>query len=313
MPAGFNNGQVEYIKAIANVNGHKTYKAVDFNRAAEPITADGQTFLYPHLNFATADQHACYGVWTLGQKPLLRDASGNIGIPGSAWHELNAFNIPKSANSDGVVNPSHREGDEGFLESTHLNLRVVHPTFGGGTSQSWNGTLAQDHVECRMIVFRARDRQHHLATHHHDTNNFMYNLFHGNNNYNMGFNGYEEKEEIEGTLNYVNNAVPAKSGLLNIQASDAMTAPINKESWVVMKDHRFYLGREYGGKNIFETTLRWDWKDPIATTSTDITETDSEKNYCWYIMLIANNNSFNDQDYPNLNVRITGTTHMTSG
>jgi hypothetical protein len=92
-----------------------------------------------------------------------------------------------------------------------------------------------------------------------------------------------------------------------------MTVPINKESWVVMRDHRFYLGKEYGGKNIYEDAFHWDWKDPIATSSDDVTETDNEKNYTWYIMLMANNNSLISQDNPTLSIRFTGTTHMTSG
>lgn len=316
MPAGFNTGQVEYIKAIANVNGHKSYKSFAFNREPGQLTADNTSKLFPHLNQATTCKHACYGVWLLGQKPQLRDAQGNINIPTSApYHELEAFNIPKSSDSDGTVYQGEREGDEGFLESTHLNMRVVHPTVkivGVHTGAADYG-LASDHVECRLIVFRSRDRQHHVASHAMDTNNFQYNLFRGNDNFNCGFLGYENKEAIAGNINYAGNTQVANQGRYNIMAADAMTAPINKESWIVMKDHRFYLGREYGGKNIFETSLHWDWKDPIATPAADVTETDNEKNYVWYIMLIANNNSFEDEDYPKLNVRITGTTHMTSG
>lgn len=301
MPAGFNTGQIEYIKAIANVNGHKTYKDVSYNRVA--LSSSSQ-----HLNQQTADLKASFGVWCLGQKPLLRDSNGNIGITTLPIHELDAFSIAKSTDSDGVVFETEREGDEGFLESTHVNMRLLLPH-----TESGSVTFAPDHVEFRMIVFRARDRQHHLTTHHKDTNNFMYNLFRGNTNYNIGFAGFEAKEEVQGHLSYVNNTNPANSGVLNVQSQDAMTAPINKESWVVMRDHRFYLGKEYGGKNIYEDRFHWDWKDPIATASPDVTETDNEKNYTWYIMLISNNNSLVLQDHPNVSLRLTGTTHMTSG
>lgn len=297
MPAGFNNGQIEYIKAIANVNGHKTYKDVIYNANATLSST-------AHLNFETADQKARYGVWFLGQKPNMRDAAGNIGVPTTAWHELEAFSIPKTTNSDGVVAEDQREGDEGFLESTHINYRIVAPS-------SSTGNFNADHTEYRLIVFRARDRQHHLMTHAKDTNNFMYNLFRGITNFNIGFAGYEQKEEINGNLNYVNAAT--NPGLAFIDSQDAMTAPINKASYVVMRDHRFFLGKEYGGKNIFEDSLHWDWKDPVATSSDDVTETDNEKNYTWMMLLIANNNSFSVGDAPSISVRMLGTTHMTSG
>jgi len=300
MPAGFNTGQIEYIKAIANVNGHKTYKQISYNREA---TASSTT----HLNQQTTDTKCRFGVWCLGQKPVLRDSSGNIGVTSLPLHELNSFEVYKSTNSDGVVGETQREGDEGFLESTHLNLRLLLPHLDGST------TFQPDHTEFRMIVFRARDRQHHLETHLKDTNNFMFNLFRGNSNYAIGFSGYQSKEEIQGHLNYVPSINPLDSGVLNVQNQDAMTAPINKESWVIMRDHRFYLGKEYGGKNIYEDTFHWDWKDPIATSSSDITETDNEKNYTWYIALIANNNSLTINDNPNVSIRFTGTTHMTSG
>jgi len=300
MPAGFNTGQIEYIKAIANVNGHKTYKHIGYNREAVASTTT-------HLNQVTTDTKSAYGVWCLGQKPLMRDASGNIGISTLPIHQLDSFNIPKSTDSDGTVYESQREGDEGFLESTHLNMRLLLPHSNGDT------TFNPDHVEFRMIVFRARDRQHHLATHHKDTNNFMYNLFRGNANYNIGFSGLERKEDIHGDLTYSPQSDNAYSGVLFVNSQDAMTVPVNKESWVVMRDHRFYLGKEYGGKNIYEDSFHWDWKDPIGTSSPDITETDNEKNYTWYIMLVANNNSLDTQDFPNVSVRLTGTTHMTSG
>jgi hypothetical protein len=302
MPAGFNTGQIEYIKAIANVNGHKTYKDISYNRnAASSATA--------HLNFQTSDGKCRYGVWCLGQKPVVRDSSGNIGVTGAAFHELDAFNIPKSTNSDGIVYETQREGDEGFLESTHLNMRLLLPH----TDSSSASTFNLDHVEFRMIVFRARDRQHHLETHLKDTNNFLFNLFRGNRNHAIGFAGLQRKEEIDGNLNYDAHTDPDFSGIYNVQGQDAMTVPINKESWVVMRDHRFYLGKEYGGKNIYEDAFHWDWKDPIATSSDDVTETDNEKNYTWYIMLMANNNSLISQDNPTLSIRFTGTTHMTSG
>lgn len=296
MPAGFNKGQVEYIKAIANVNGHKTYKNVQFNRNMTAVSND--------LTQITYDNLTRYRVWCIGQKPIVRDTTGALGTL-AAVEPLDAFNIPKSTNSDGVVGLHVREGDEGFLESTHLRVRVILPHNAS--------TFADDHCECRMIVFRTRDKQSHLTAQMMDVNNLYYNLFHGNYGYNIGFSGYENKEVIQGDTNYVASSAASDSGTLNVGNQDALTLPINKESYIVMKDHRFFLGKEYGGKNIYETTLHWDWKDPIATSSHDVTETENDKNYTWYILLMANNNNFDSESCPDLNVRITGTTHMTSG
>lgn len=296
MPAGFNKGQVEYIKAIANVNGHKTYKSFSYRPNLTSNTND--------LNRITTDNLCRYQLWCLGNAPNVRDSTGAIGILSSV-EPLTAFNIVKSTNSDGLVLANQREGDEGFLESTHIRMRVV--------LAHGNNSFAADHCECRLIVFRARDRQHHLSTHMMDVNNPYFNLFHGYSNYNIGFAGYERKEALEGDVTYMLSSAATDSGTGNVGNQDAMTLPVNKESWIVMKDHRFYLGKEYGGKNIYETTLHWDWKDPIATASDDITETENDKNYVWYILLMANNNNFLTADAPDINVRMMGTTHMTSG
>lgn len=305
MPAGFNKGQVEYIKAIASVNDHKTYKRVAFP-ASQDLDVDNDLT-------KTHNTSLKYRIWTLGQRPYTRVVQAAPTDPLLARYsaddmeELNAFDIPKTTNADGLVTELYREGDEGFLESTHLRLRCLLPTADG------NGDLSALHGEYRIIVFRARDTQSHVLEHTQDQSNLFYNLFRGTNNYNIGFNGFENKESMAGTVSYANSFDADKYDYTWVSHDGAMTLPINREAWVVMKDHRFFLGKEYGGKNIYETTLHWDWKDPISTSSDDVSEANPDKNYNWHILIMGTTNNFNGVANAKLVVKITGTTHMTSG
>lgn len=300
MPAGFNKGQVEYIKAIASVNDHKSYKPIRFP-ASQDLNVDNDLT-------KTHNESLKYRIWTLGQRPYTRGQDGTLGRYATTdMEELDAFTIPKAANSDGLVLPSNREGDEGFLESTHLRLRCLLPNADG------NGDLSTLHGEYRIIVFRARDTQSHVLEHTKDQSNLFYNLFRGNENYNIGFNGFENKEGLQGTVDYDNDSSSTRYDGLWVSHDGAMTLPVNREAWVVMKDHRFFLGKEYGGKNIYETTLHWNWQDPIATASDDITESNPDKNYNWHILIMGSTNNFNGVANAKLVCKITGTTHMTSG
>lgn len=298
MPAGFNNGQIEYIKAVANVNGHKTYKAITWPLIRDSIATN-------HLA-NTHDTNLKYKLFTLGSAPLVFpsgsvDATTDlITVPNT--EELQVFNIPAVADENADID--ERQGAEGFLESTHLRFRCLidNPSTGGFHSE---------HNEYRMIVFRHKERQHSNRQHAENFCNPFYDLFHGTANFKCGFTGHRRQEVINGSVTYINDASTDKYSSLWVDAQSAMTIPINKEDYVVMKDHRFFLGKEYGGKNIFETTLHWDWRDPIATTSTDVTDTESNKNYSWFILVMGNSN--NTEGDATLNIQIHGTTHMTSG
>lgn len=300
MPAGFNKGQVEYIKAIASVNDHKTYKPIVW-----PVT---QNLTQSNDLSKTHNTTLKYRLWTLGQRPYTRNDAGAIARYAAAdMEELDAFNIPKTTDSDGTVGAQIREGDEGFLESTHLRLRCILPT------DDTSGDLSVLHGEYRIIVFRARDTQSHVLEHTKDQANLFFNLFRGIQNYNIGFSGYESKEGIQGTVDYVPYSAPTGYDQYFVSHDGAMTLPVNREAWVVMKDHRFFLGKEYGGKNIYETTLHWDWRDPIATASDDITESNPDKNYNWHVLIMGTTNNLDGTADARLVVKMTGTTHMTSG
>jgi hypothetical protein len=333
MPAGFNKGQVEYIKSVANVNAHKTYKPIVFpsspnyaaNHLTKTIGTHGRAFwavltTQPYVAIAGADTFATQTefyqlnalnipMWTppdVTGQTLLNAGLDNGSIDDADRNAIaSVLNTSLNAAAYQISPKDKRVGSEGFLESTHLKLRVVLNT-------QTNGDLSSDHTECRLVVFRARDKQHTDKTLSKTHLNPKYDLFHGIANYKVGVDGHRQTLDTEGADNYV--AYSASPYMYSADEAAVMTLPINKQDYVVMKDHRFFLGKEYGGKNIYETTLHWDWNDAFATVHDDLAHTDTnEKNYCWYIMLFANNNTYSGTNYPELNVSITGTTHCTSG
>lgn len=298
MPAGFNKGQVEYIKTIANAVGHRTYKPIVY-----PASKD---YNANHL-IHTHDTNCKYNVWCLTRNPLVRDTAGNIGTHlANVPVELDALNVPiSSVTTDQGISLDQRSGAEAYLKSTHLKVRCtqVHAA---------DGDFAADHNEYRMIVFRARDVQSDTEQFAKTHVNYKYDLFHGIANYKIGMNGYQHKEDPQGNLNYSNNSTSSTYNQFWADETGVMRLPVNKESWMVMKDVRFFLGRDYGGKNIYETTLHWNWEDPIDANSSHLDKFENDKNYCWYIAIFGNSNASGAQ-VPELNVNIIGTTHCESG
>ena len=301
MPAGFNNGQIEYIKSIANVNGHKTYKAISY-----PVTRPLSGAIGVNHLTGVHDTNLRYLCMTLGHIPKVYPA-GAIGpttdlIDAPDLYALNAFDIPATADENAAE--YQRQGAEGFLESTHLRVRCL-------LDHEASGAFTAEHNEYRMIVFRHKERQHDVPNLSDNRSNWKYDLFHGLGGFKCGFSGFRHETDVSSDINYDNNSSPAGCCITWVDAQSVMTCPINTADYVVMKDHRFFLGASYGGKNIFETTLHWDWKDPIATTLNDVTTTESNKNYTWYILIMGNSNS--TTSICTLNVDIKGLTHLTSG
>lgn len=269
MPAGFNKGQIEYIKTIANVNGHKTYKNTTVANANHNSTVGSLALNDPMLR---------YYLWCLGDRPLVYNpTSPNVGVIENAMNPIDVYNVQINTNRE-LADHQQRVTPECFLESVRMKMRIIQ-----------NLDVTDDvnsHKEYRLIIFRHREKQSSVANLAHNFSNPMYDMFHGAGNYKYGPEGFRNKMDDAGHVNYM-----SWGGYTTHWDRDAMlTDPMNKEDYVVAKDCRFYLGREYGGKHIFEDTMHWDHEDPIATDQDKIDLVDSTKNYCWYIMLMGVNN-----------------------
>merc|ERR1712159_427811 len=92
-----------------------------------------------------------------------------------------------------------------------------------------------------------------------------------------------------GTLLSDQNTLP--TGDKGFTVDDLLTCRINRDDYVVMKDVRFFLGKEHG-KSHFEDHLHWDWNDPIDTTEDNVlsSPTLNDKNYRWRMTLIGTSN-----------------------
>lgn len=271
MPAGFNKGQIEYIKTIANVNGHKTYLNKQVGTAQARTVESGTA--------CTLDPHVKFKLWNLGPTPLVYDHTSATALNAiTPCTSIDVYNVPIEQDLE-VCQPIQRASPECFLESINLKMRQM---------TDIDATIdAQSHKEFRLIVFRHREKQHATQNLAENFSNPLYDLWHGAANYKYGPSGWRGAMDHQGNLNYI-----AGAGYDAGYDRDAMmTDPVNSDDYVVMKDCRYYLGREYGGKHIYEDRFHWDHEDPIAMDLADLSSTDSNKNYCWYIMLIGANNS----------------------
>lgn len=291
--APFNKRQIGYIKAIADVGGHTTYKhnALNVSNNLETLTAA-----------ATHDGHGKYCFVTIGNQPKVYGTGGANAIhpiTGSWMHSIPVYNVEVNTDET-AVNEAQRVTPECYLESVHARLRLI---------QNLDlSTEANSHQEYRMLVFRHKERQCDDERFAENFSNPQYDMFLGPSNFKVGPLGYREKAE----LNAGRNDYVASSNVSN-DIQSMMTCMTNKEDYVFMKDVRFYLGKEYGGKHIYEDTFHWDHADPIATEAEDLTHNDSNnKNYTWYIAFYCTHNSPSGAaDFPY--VRIDTTTHLTSG
>jgi len=292
--APFNKRQIGYIKAIADVGGHTTYahKFLNADYSLAKLTATD-----------THDSKGKYAFVSIGDAPKVytsgsTDTTHAINDSRNWFHSINAYTIPVNTDET-AVNGSQRVTPECYLESVHARLRLI---------QQLDVTDdAKSHQEYRMVVFRHKERQCSDERYAENFSNPLYDMFLGCDNYKCGPLGIRTKTSINGNNDYVGQANQRN----DIQS--LMCNMINKEDYVVMKDVRFYLGKEYGGKHIYEDTLHWDHADPIATEANDLTHNESNnKNYTWYIAFFCTTNGPDVvADFPY--VRIDTTTHVTSG
>ena len=222
MPAGFNKGQIEYIKAVANVNGHKTYKPISFPATAN-YTADHLTDVH--------DSATYFHAMCLTRSPLVRNHEGSTPVANSIEPlsdlvdvtDLDALTIVHETDTD---NPFKRRTTECFLESTHLNFRMCQLNGTGGA-------FSDLHSEYRMIVFRARDVQNDDQVRAMDHSNWLYNLFHGRANYKIGFKGVQRTDAEAGLITYVQSTNSADANIYWADQVGCFNLPVNKEDYVV--------------------------------------------------------------------------------
>ena len=293
--APFNKRQIGYIKAIADVGGHTTYNHTSLNvsnnlaKLASNDTWDGFG-KYAFVSIGNAPK-----VYTSGST----DTTHDISTSRDWFHSMPVYDVTINTNET-AVNEAQRLTPECYLESVHARLRLI--------QQLDVTTDAKSHQEYRMLVFRHKERQCSDVRFAENFSNPLYDMFLAPNNYKIGPLGHREKSVLNGGTNdYLGSTTR------NNDIQSMLTCMTNKEDYVFMKDVRFYLGKEYGGKHIYEDTLHWDHADPIATEATDLTHNESNnKNYTWYVALFCTANDVsNPADFPY--VRIDATTHVTSG
>jgi len=292
--APFNKRQIGYIKAIADVGGHTTYKdnvlGASSNLQGLTATSTWDGFgKYSFVSFGRAPQ-----VYTSGST----DTKHDISTSRPWFHSIPVYDV--TVNTDeAAVTVGERVTPECYLESVHARMRLIQPLD--------VTTDAKSQQEYRMLVFRHKERQNADERYAENFSNPLYDMFLSTSNYKYGPLGYRAKTDLQGINDY--------SGATNTNndIQSLMTNMVNKEDYVFMKDVRFYLGKEYGGKHIYEDVLHWDHADPIATEATDLTANDSNnKNYTWYVAIFCTANDVSHPaDFPY--VRFDTTTHVTSG
>jgi len=292
--APFNKRQIGYIKAIADVGGHTTYK---HNNLGVSDTLDKLTANTTH------DGMGKYAFVTIGKAPKVYTSGSTntlhaINDSRPWFHEIPVYDVTVNTDETGVSG-TQRVTPECYLESVHARMRLIQQLDVTDNTQS--------HQEYRMLVFRHKERQCNDERYAENFSNPLYDMFLNGDNYKTGPLGYRNKTALSGQNDYSGSSDHAN----DIQS--LLTCMTNKEDYVFMKDVRFYLGKEYGGKHIYEDVLHWNHADPIATEATDLTFNESNnKNYTWYIAFFASTNSPGvAADFPY--IRFDTTTHVTSG
>ena len=297
--APFNKGEIGYIKAIANVGGHTTFKRTVFN--------GGSALSFVGSN-ATHCGHGAYSIVTVGKPPQCYNAgSSDVKVPlNNARPYVHAHDVYEVAvNTDEqAVGMEERVTPECYLESVNTRMRLIQQL---DADQDY-----QTHQEYRMVVFRHKERQSSDERFAENFSNPLYDLFLATHNYKYGPLGFRKPSCINDSNDYVDASNP------NNDAQSLMTNMLNKEDYVIMKDCRFYLGKEYGGKHIYEDRFHWNHGDPICTQSNDLTLNESNnKNYTWMIALFCTTNTTNAGTVaftPQMPYfRLDSTTHVTSG
>lgn len=271
-----------YVRAVAHGGLHDMRKSIQVSSETS-------------AQFTLADTHARYQLFGLNDKPKtqinkhwhitpgqgntheLQDCDHDLAASHKHFTALTAFEFPKAVDATATTKEfGKRYGDNVFLDSTKLGIRISMP------QARYN---ADEQSMCRFLVFRSKDKQHHIPEKSHDHANPHYDLFLDSAGHEVGLNGEVSHADNE---NYIKNS--SHAGWTAFRIAQAL---LNKKKYVFMKDCSFSLGRDFGSL-AFETHMRWDWNDQmldIPHARTDITACDDQddKNYAWYFLLISQN------------------------
>jgi len=268
-----------YVRAVAHGGLHDMRKGVVINGedCAQFYLGDTHArYQLFGLNDVTKTQIA--KAWHIlpGNSNELQDLHHDIPASHVNFQAINAFDFEKAVDTTGTKEHDKRYGDNVFLDSTKIGIRISMP------QARYN---ADEQTMCRFLVFRSKDRQSHVAEKSHDHANPHYDLFINKTGYETGLNGYVDHQDSENYVKYTAHN--------DRTAFEISTLLLNKKKYVFMKDCSFSLGRDFGSL-AFETHMRWDWNDQmldIPAGRTDITCADDQddKNYSWYFLLIAQN------------------------
>lgn len=312
--APFSRRQTAYIRAIADQGKHITYNDI----VDRPETGGLENY-DDSLIGATSQGHCKYRLYCLGELPKVwdvgsGDTTSTLTDAGSAGAvtSLNAFQaafIPNDGATSEIKNNDLIRGTgEVFLDKTTLNFRCLFDP------KHFDDTANARHGEFRFIVFRHKEKQSSDVRFSENNANPLYDLFVNQSNYKVGIKGYREKVAGDGTNDYKNG-----TGYYN-EASALMTAMVNKEDYIVMKDVRFFLGPRFG-KSHYETRMEWNWNTVLDCSTlpdesaVDVTEqAEHNNNFKWYALMIGTRLHASDDATGGslLNIRVSGTTTMKS-
>jgi len=268
-----------YVRAVAHGGLHDMRKSIEYSGSGSAqlyLTDAHARYQLFGLNGRTKTQINRTWHDTSGNSHELQDLDHDLSASHKNFTGLNAFNFAKGVDTAGTKEYTKRYGDNVFLDSTKLGIRISMP------QARYN---ADEQTMCRFLIFRSKDRQSHVPEKSHDHANPHYDLFLNSAGYEHGLNGYVDHNDSE---NYIKNTGPSNKTAFGVSA-----LLLNKKKYIFMKDCSFSLGRDFGSL-AFETHVRWDWNDQmldIPAARDDITCADDsdDKNYSWYFLLIASN------------------------
>lgn len=270
-----------YVRAVAHGGAHDMRYGVKNSDNSGAVTSLCTTHDRYHLFGLIGDRPKTqiHQSWHHGNSHELQDLDHDLAATNKAWKSLDAFYFPKAVDASGTTKAfGNRYGDNVFLDSTSLSVRISMPL------SRYN---ADEQSYCRFLVFRTKERQSNVAESSHDHANPHYDLFLDNAGYEIGLNGYVDHGDAE---RYVK-----QPGHRDKSGHEVSSLLVNRKKYVVMKDCKFTLGRDFGSV-AFQTKLRWDWNDQMLDIPADRTDVtlaqdggNEDKNYCWYFLLIACN------------------------